>query len=131
MSKKRKHAHPYVGMPAFLKLELFSQQVQYAFDGVVPYLCGSSVKGKKWRDVDVRLILDDKPFRKRFGKRPFAAALNATNLAWSALGREMTGLPIDFQIQKQSHFESLYVDEPRIGLIEFSVAHAEWVEGDF
>lgn len=63
-------------------------------------------KGPGWRDVDVRLMLDDEVYEAMgFGdpKRPHDnARWVAFTLAFTELGRKMTGLPIDFQIQQTS-----------------------------
>lgn len=47
-----------VGMPQALMLDEFGSQVWAAF-GHPPYIVGSALAGKVWRDVDVRLILPD------------------------------------------------------------------------
>ena len=97
-----------VGMPAALHLEEFGAHIYAAF-GHVPYRVGSSLKLKTgWRDVDVRLILPDDEYAAMFG-----AETNHTNehqnekwvafvLAFSAFGKSVTGLPIDFQIQRRT-----------------------------
>ena len=114
-----------VGMPQSLLLQEFGEHVRRAF-GHVPYHVGSSLEQKDgWRDVDVRLILpDDEYARAGFGD-PERGALNkawvSTILAWSCFGRHLTGLPIDFQIQQQSHANAKF-DKPRSAL--FSVAQA-------
>jgi hypothetical protein len=91
-----------VGMPAALFLNDFGAFVYHAF-GEWPYHVGSSVDGKLWRDVDVRLMLADEIYeRLGFGdpKHPHSnARWVAFCAAFSALGNQMTGLPIDFQIQ--------------------------------
>lgn len=106
-----------VGMPAELLLQEFGSQVWHAF-GEPPYHVGSSLTNKQWRDVDVRLILDDDTYVAMFGD-PRTAHTNgkwvALCLAFSALGRQMTGLPIDFQIQQQSQANEQYKGE-RSGL---------------
>lgn len=94
-----------VGMPADLLLHEFGSQVWAAF-GDCPYHVGSSLKNKQWRDVDVRLILSDEEYE-RLGlgdpKYPHENEKWASLvLAYSALGKAMTGLPIDFQIQQQT-----------------------------
>jgi hypothetical protein len=93
-----------VGMPAALLLNEFGSQVWAAFGGP-PYQVGSSLGSKTWRDVDVRLILEDEEYARLFGD-PREAWQNekwiAFVLAFSALGKQMTGLPIDFQIQQQT-----------------------------
>lgn len=94
-----------VGMPQMLWLNEFGSQVWAAF-GEIPYHVGSSVRSKNWRDVDVRLILSDFEYS-RFGfGDPNDGHRNGAwvsfCLAYSALGKQMTGLPIDFQIQQQT-----------------------------
>jgi hypothetical protein len=78
-------------------LRLFGAHVTQAF-GHTPYLVGSALTEKRgWRDVDVRLIVPDDEHE------ALDAGRRAHELAWCALGREMTGgLPIDFQIQSQT-----------------------------
>lgn len=70
-----------------------------AFPGDRPYLVGSAGIGgaESYRDVDVRLMLDDDEF----------AAVCPTRERWELLClcigaylSERTGLPIDFQIQR-------------------------------
>jgi hypothetical protein len=84
-------------------LKLFGMEVRRGF-GHACYQVGSSVKQKSgWRDVDVRLLLPDDEYAMYFGDpRPEhrSPRLRAWNLAWTMLGRQMTGLPIDFQIQQ-------------------------------
>lgn len=98
---------PGVGMPAALKLDEFASHVWAAF-GDCPYLVGSALINKRgWRDVDVRVLLPDEEYEAmRLGK-PEQEHNNdkwiALVLAFSALGREMTGLPIDFQIQQRTY----------------------------
>lgn len=92
------------GMPAGIWLTKFGTIVADYF-GEVAYHVGSSLERKDWRDVDVRLILDDDEFEHRFGKTRSAEAnpkLAAITLAFCALGKELTGLPIDFQIQPRT-----------------------------
>lgn len=98
-------ARNYVGMPAAMYLEEFGSQVMAAFDET-PYLVGSATRGREFRDVDVRLLLDDDMFAKMFGCDPNYSQHNgkwvAFCAAFSELGRRMTGLPIDFQIQQRT-----------------------------
>jgi hypothetical protein len=57
-----------------------------------------------------------------FGKHALAAEgdpkLSAITLAFAALGKAMTGLPIDFQIQSATRANELYPGN-RSALIEF------------
>lgn len=111
-----------VGMPESLLLQQFGDQVWAAF-GHPPYHVGSSFEKKDgWRDVDVRLILPDEEYDAMFpqhseGNRPdiMDAKWVAMCLAFSALGKQITGLPIDFQIQRQTQANDLYTG-PRAAL---------------
>lgn len=95
-----------VGMPQSLFLLEFGQKIADAF-GEIPYQVGSSLISKKWRDVDIRLILSDEDYEKMdLGdpKYPWHnAKWQSLILAYSALGGKMTGLPIDFQIQQRTY----------------------------
>lgn len=100
MSDEQRPINIGVGMPAGLYLHVWS-----AF-GQCPHLVGSALYGKQWRDVDVRLILPDEDYEaiglgdpKRAHQSPMWVSLC---LAYSALGKAMTGLPIDFQIQQMT-----------------------------
>lgn len=96
-----------VGQPQTLKLQLFGDIVYEAF-GEMPYHVGSSLEKKDgWRDVDIRLLLPDDVYEK-FGlgdpEQPHENFLwVGLTLAFSALGNQMTGLPIDFQIQQLTY----------------------------
>ncbi len=115
-----------VGMPESLWLDEFGSQVWAAF-GTPAYLVGSALKGKQWRDVDVRLILDDEEYARMGLGDPKDAHRNgkwvALVLAFSALGKLMTELPIDFQIQQRTHANEQY-KEPRscLGLVDLRIA---------
>lgn len=92
------------GMPAGIWLQKYGTIITDYF-GHVPYHVGSSLKTKEWRDVDVRLIMPDDEFTALFGTNQSSTCnpkLAAVTLAFAALGKEMTGLPIDFQIQPQT-----------------------------
>lgn len=107
------------GMPAGIWLAKFGGIVRDYF-GHTAYHVGSSLDRKDWRDVDVRLILPDDEFDAMFGDRIRNVAnkkLAAITLAFSALGTQMTGLPIDFQIQPQSWANEKYPGK-RSALIE-------------
>jgi hypothetical protein len=100
-----------VGMPALLYLEQFGSIVWDAF-GTPPYLVGSALEGKEWRDVDVRLILPDSDYERMFGEPAWVERAcgrwAALCMAFSALGCRMTGLPIDFQIQMRTRANDTY-----------------------
>lgn len=102
---------PGVGMPAALLLNEFGSQVWAAF-GEPPFLVGSALAGKQWRDVDVRLILDDAEYEALGLGDPVRQHQSgkwvSLCLAYSALGKAMTGLPIDFQIQQRTRANAEY-----------------------
>ncbi len=95
-----------IGRQSGWLLRVFGAHVHQAF-GHVPYQVGSSLTEKRgWRDVDVRLILPDDEWESYFGD-PLKSGWNAPKLmmwelAWSVLGKHLTSLPIDFQIQQQT-----------------------------
>jgi hypothetical protein len=85
-------------------LKLFGMEVRQGF-GHTAYQVGSSLTQKSgWRDVDVRLLLPDDEYAVYFGDPSTpeheSLRLMSWNLAWTMLGRKLTGLPIDFQIQQ-------------------------------
>lgn len=98
-----------VGMPSALMLDQFAVICNDAFCGgsFGVYQVGSSLESTAWRDVDVRVILEDAQYEALGLGDPAQSHTNAKwvalTLAFSALGKQMTGLPIDFQIQQQSH----------------------------
>jgi hypothetical protein len=110
-----------VGMPADIYLKQFGQVIYDAF-GEVAYHVGSSLRRKRgWRDVDVRILMDDKTYAAMgFGEpdRPQdSAKWVALTLAFTALGRQMTGLPIDFQIQQRTYANETFKDQSRGAII--------------
>jgi hypothetical protein len=107
-------------MPAGIWLNKFGVIVQDYF-GHVAYHVGSSLSSKEWRDVDVRLMLPDDEFDELFGvvkSSEVNPKLAAITLAFSALGSQMTGLPIDFQIQPTTWANERYGGQMRNPLIE-------------
>lgn len=108
------------GMPQTLLLQRWGIMVYEAFDEM-PYHVGSSLRGKTWRDVDVRLLMEDDRFTREFPgldpTRPWAAdhhpRWQAICLAWATFGHAYTGLPIDFQIQQRSWANEKYGGGPR------------------
>lgn len=103
-------ARARIGMPGWLLLQVWADLVHDAF-GETPYLVGSATRRKTWRDVDVRVILPDGAYQQAFPlppgiTHPHPIALGtrwaAVCMAFSALGRQITDLPIDFQVQSQT-----------------------------
>lgn len=75
----------------------------------MPYLVGSVMSGTEWRDVDVRVMLDE--------GHPLLAlhedAMRAINCAFTVWGQRTTGLPIDFQFQATDQANAEYGGHPR------------------
>ena len=111
------------GGPQSMLLERWAQWIADAF-GVKPYLVGSSVGRKDWRDIDVRLMLDDEQWQHWIGdaRQPYRCDPRWSLLcsALSAHGSQQTGLPIDFQIQRISEANEMYPHEPRLPLFQFA-----------
>lgn len=85
------------------RLERWGREL-YRATGEMPYLVGSSLDRRDFRDVDVRMILDDDLFDTLF-PYPKPGVLRNQALwamlceALSVWGAHETGLPIDFQFQ--------------------------------
>jgi hypothetical protein len=100
-----------IGMPGHMYLELFGSMVWDYFDHA-PFLVGSALTGENPRDVDVRLMLDDDQYEHFCGPYVTPERTNprwaAICMAFSELGRKLTGLPIDFQIQRRGEANEKY-----------------------
>lgn len=100
----------YVGAPAIFALELACKGINQAFGGYGCYLVGSALERADWRDVDVRMILSDAEFLALFPDVQLDAHNWEFDPRWLLLTisisehlRKVTGLPIDFQFQPQTH----------------------------
>lgn len=94
-----------VGIPQTLYLDQFATILNDVF-GEIPYHVGSSVKSKKWRDVDIVVMLDDEVWKAMNLGNPDNPHENGKwvgyCMAFSELGKKITGLPIDFKLQQTS-----------------------------
>lgn len=104
-----KHRPHYLTQPQFYRLNQACRAVEEAFpSGLGTYLVGSSLERADFRDVDVRVILEDEEFRRLFPSGvsgPFWSLLCASiSLHLS----QQTGLPIDFQIQQMTEANTLH-----------------------
>lgn len=110
----------YIGSPACFRLEQACQHVADAlvsFDSFGIYQVGSSLERADWRDIDLRAILSDEGFLRLFPDAHYEGAawgweqdplwllLTVSISTWM---REQTGLPIDFQIQPQTHANAVH-----------------------
>lgn len=101
-----------IGMPYQIYMFQFGELIRAVFDAV-PYHVGSSLDNKTgWRDVDVRVILSDEDWDKWELGKPGDEFYNkkwiSLTMAYSELGRKLTGLPIDFQIQQRSYANKMF-----------------------
>lgn len=91
--------------------------------GFGPFLVGSAMEHSGYRDVDVRLILDDDAWDGMFGEsaddkgeahhHPWWLAVCAALSHWLS---DVSGLPVDFQIQRQTQANEHYAGLPRNSL---------------
>ena len=101
----------YLTAPQFHDLNAACMIVHAAF-GHAPFLVGSVLRTKDYRDVDIRLLLPDQEYRGLFGDtthqvhNPFWSLLCAAISNY--LARRTGGLPIDFQVQMQSRANEQY-----------------------
>jgi hypothetical protein len=100
----------YVGAPAIFALSTACQDLERAFGGYGVYLVGSALQRPDWRDVDVRLIMRDADFAILFPGTMQHGGSWECNPRWlwmtvsiSERLSKLTGLPIDFQFQPQTH----------------------------
>lgn len=111
MTEKRKK-FCYIGAPACFALEQACKHLADAFDDtdtighIGIYVVGSCLERPDFRDVDVRMIMDDKSFGDLFPRAQMTNAAWEFDPRWTLLTvaisnwlREQTGLPIDFQFQ--------------------------------
>ena len=112
MSEEPRKKQIYIGAPACFALEQCCQQINDAFGDFGCYVVGSALQRQDWRDVDVRFIMQDEAFAALFpgaGQHwehdPRWLLLTVSISGWL---RQVTGLPIDFQIQPQTHANDVH-----------------------
>jgi hypothetical protein len=91
----------FLSPPDLHRLDWACRPIFRAF-GTPPYLVGSAMSRPDYRDVDLRLILDDERFERMFaGEQELVLLLN---VALSDLIERSAGqrAPIDFQIQSMT-----------------------------
>lgn len=117
----------YVAAPGFYNLNQACRLVNDAFGGSFGcYLVGSSLERRDYRDVDVRCILEDEAFDRLFRVRPQDAESGVAgwlNPLWSLMCTsislwlsQQTGLPVDFQIQRQTQANAQHPGKKRSAL---------------
>lgn len=83
-------------------LDLACKPISEAFGGFALYLVGTSTQREdEYRDVDLRLILKDKKYD-RMAKALGRQAMAFLGISIGQYLHSLTGLPIDFQIQRMT-----------------------------
>ena len=118
MARKRPRAS-YLLLTDFERIEEWCRGIRILF-GQPPYMVGSVLHRKDYRDIDLRLMLPDKKFDREW-RNPIKVRL--MNRAMSTWGQRETGLPIDFQIQRQSSANAKWPEDGRnaMGVRDWSV----------
>ena len=80
-------------------LHNWGEQVSILFNRESVFHVGSSLTSKNYRDVDVRVLLDDD----KFAKLEEMFDTEYLRLCISLWGQKATGLPIDFDIQPRTY----------------------------
>lgn len=106
MSTDKQRAN-WLPAPAYFNLNAACAIINAAFEGGFGcYLVGSSLERRDHRDVDVRYIMRDEEFDRLFpcgGERAHDALWSLMCLSISLWLSQQSGLPVDFQIQRQSN----------------------------
>lgn len=101
----------YLRQPHAAELNIAVAGVCRALNEHCAYLVGSVMERPDFNDIDVVVIMDDSKFEALFGKSantevvPFSKWFNASS---SALLSKMTGLKVDFRVQKMSRANEVY-----------------------
>lgn len=92
------------------------------------YHVGSSLTSKEWRDVDLVCMLPDEDF----DALSLLVDIDRLNLAVSLWGQRVTGLPIDFKVQRTSDANAEFKGlRSAIGVHARSAAHWEATHGAY
>lgn len=96
----------FLGPAEMLLLQQWGERIGEAFPPHFPYLVGSALHRPDFRDVDVRLMLDDDEFEALTGGDRYR--LRCLKLSFTLWGKLVTGLPIDFQFQDTTKANAEY-----------------------
>jgi len=89
----------YLSVTQVVALRDWAQGVHRMFPKDSPvYQVGSTLHRLDWRDVDVRLLMADK----RYDRLVATLDVGRLNYSVSLWGQQVTGLPIDFQVQRRT-----------------------------
>ncbi len=93
----------HLDAPDLTRLDLAAVVIREALD--TPYLVGSVLTTPTYRDVDVRVILDDRRYKRLFRRGRFDPLRHVLEVAFTEHLVRHTGLRIDFQIQSMEQAE--------------------------
>lgn len=106
-------------MESTAPLVRFAQFVTKQFGNAPVYLVGTAARGDLWHDVDIRLVLPDEIYAALGFGAPEDRRQNkywrSACYTYSIMGKQRTGLPIDFQFQQES-FSNKFTG-PRVRLL--------------
>jgi hypothetical protein len=100
----------YLSTLEFQRLEHACSEVARCLDSP-PYLVGSATERPDFRDVDVRSIMADEEFDRRFGDDVEFWSLFC--LGVSAYLSQVSGLRIDYQVQRRTEANEKHGSKPR------------------
>jgi hypothetical protein len=103
----------YLFVNDFERLEEWCQKAAVLFWRPSPgylglFLVGSALSRPDFRDVDLRVILSDDRFDEEYSN---PVKVRYMNRALSTWGQRETGLPIDFQVQRQTEANETYTGD--------------------
>lgn len=94
----------YLPVPQQRLIEDWGRTLRRMFHGVMPYQVGSSTQHGGYRDVDVRIIMADDAH----ARLAAIVAIPRLNVTLSLWGQQVTGLPIDCQVQQMTAANEQY-----------------------
>lgn len=103
----------FIGVPEAFNLSLSCESIHSAYpESIGIFLVGSALEKRDFRDVDIRMILKDEDFHRRF---PNYCRGHMNDSHWiltcAAISEWLaskTKLPIDFQIQEMTEANKLH-----------------------
>jgi hypothetical protein len=93
-------------------LDQACKPINEAFGSFGCYLVGTASERQQYRDVDVRFIMADKKFD-RLEKAVKGVGMAFLGIAIGQYLASLTGLPIDFQFQRQTEANHYHGDKRR------------------
>ena len=92
-------------------------EIARAFGGRHPYLVGSCLTRPDYRDVDVRMILEDDDFDRMFPPTETSRLQKLIECSISLHLSMASGLEVDFQIQRWTESSEIPGDRRPLGML--------------